>query len=48
MYLKQAFDLWWVALTRKGDPLRRPRLTEEAFEAGWKAALELVDIDLAY
>jgi len=32
--MRQAFDEWWNALTRKGDPQRRPHLIEEAFEAG--------------
>lgn len=33
------FDRWWRDLTSKGDPMRRPNLVREAFEAGaalWK------------
>lgn len=33
-----AWDQWWAALTRQGDPIRRPDLTAEAFVAGWLAA----------
>lgn len=33
-----AFRAWWDSVARQGDPLRRPRLTNEAFEAGYRAA----------
>jgi hypothetical protein len=36
---KIAFDAWWLAQTRMGDPARRPHLTSEAFGAGYHAAL---------
>lgn len=32
-----AFEAWWNELTRQGDPVRRPNLVQEAFEAGQKA-----------
>jgi hypothetical protein len=35
----RAFDTWWRDITRQGDPDRRPRLTEDAFAAGYAAAL---------
>jgi hypothetical protein len=34
--LREAFETWWRDITRKGDPLRRPNLTAEAYAAGWK------------
>lgn len=36
---KIAFEAWWLAQTRMGDPARRPHLTSEAFGAGYHAAL---------
>lgn len=36
--IKDAFNTWWDGIARQGDPIRRPRLTEEAFEAGYRAA----------
>ena len=32
----KGFEEWWSAICRLGDPLRRPRLTEEAFAAGYQ------------
>jgi hypothetical protein len=32
---KKSFEDFWTRLTRKGDPIRRPNLTEESFNAGW-------------
>lgn len=37
---KLAFDAWWRAQSRMGDPSRRPHLVSEAFGAGYHAALE--------
>jgi hypothetical protein len=34
-----AYENWWEGLTRRGDPIRRPDLVGEAFEAGWRAAM---------
>lgn len=39
--IARAFDAWWRGLTRQGDPQRRTRLTEEAFEMGYNVALAL-------
>lgn len=36
--VKDAFNAWWDGIARQGDPIRRPRLTEEAFDAGYRAA----------
>lgn len=36
--IKDAFNAWWDGIARQGDPIRRPRLTEEAFDAGYRAA----------
>ena len=38
--LMRHFNDWWGPLTLKGDPMRRPNLTQEAFEAGYRAALD--------
>jgi len=40
MSCDEAFKLWWRLLTREGDPAYRPRLTSEAFEAGYKCGVE--------
>lgn len=45
-YARQ-FDAWWNALTLKGDPIRRPYLTDEAFEAGYEAGKRSVYDELA-
>lgn len=37
-----AYESWWRDLTIKGDPIRRPNLVGEAFEAGWRAAMNEV------
>lgn len=37
-----AHDRWWSEIARKGDPVRRPNLVGEAFEAGWRSAMEEV------
>jgi len=37
-----AYDNWWHELVLKGDPSRRPNLVEEAFEAGWRLAMNEV------
>lgn len=34
-----AYDKWWTGLTLQGDPIRRPHLIDEAFMAGWTAAM---------
>jgi hypothetical protein len=34
-----AHDKWWSEVSRQGDPIRRPNLAGEAFEAGWTAAM---------
>lgn len=39
--MREARNAWWIDLTSKGDPLRRPNLSREAFEAGFRAALSL-------
>lgn len=36
------YTTWWRGLSLKGDPIRRPYLTEEAFLAGAIAALKLL------
>lgn len=36
--IKDAFNAWWDGIARQGDPIRRPGLTEEAFETGYRAA----------
>lgn len=33
-----AYDAWWRGLTRQGDPLHRPDLVREAFDAGYTIA----------
>ena len=38
--IQQSFHEWWKAQTRLGDPARRPHLTEDAFEAGYRAACD--------
>jgi hypothetical protein len=35
----EAFEAWWRAQSRKGDPQRNPNLTKEAFKAGFVAGL---------
>lgn len=37
--IRAAFDEWWGSIARKGDPIRRPYLVEEAFLAGMQAAI---------
>lgn len=37
MKYRKQFDVWWRNLTFKGDPLHRPNLTGEAFDAGFEA-----------
>lgn len=32
-----AFKKWWNILTLQGDPLHRPNLVTDAFEAGYEA-----------
>ena len=32
------FDQWWREQTRRGDPMRRPHLTRDAFFAGIEAS----------
>lgn len=39
--IERAYDAWWRGLTRIGDPMRRPNLTREAFEAGYLIAVAL-------
>lgn len=34
------FIRWWRDLTTKGDPIKRPNLCAEAFEAGYRAGVE--------
>src|SRR5215469_7041306 len=34
-----ARETWWNGIAKQGDPIRRPNLTWEAFEAGYRAAL---------
>lgn len=35
-----ARDEWWSRIALKGDPIRRPNLTWEAFEEGYAAGLQ--------
>lgn len=35
--MKTAFDSWWSAVCRQGDPIRMGGLTWWAFRAGWEA-----------
>lgn len=35
----RAWDAWWRGLTRLGDPMRRPHLAREAFDAGYRIAV---------
>lgn len=44
---RKEFDAWWRSITLKGDPLRRPCLTGEAFDAGFEAARQAVYAELA-
>lgn len=34
-----AFERWWSDLTKQGDPEHRYSLVGEAFEAGWRLAM---------
>ena len=43
--LARALDRWWGDQTLKGDQQRNPRLVEDAFAAGWKAAIAAVRAD---
>lgn len=46
--MKAKEKAWWSKMCLKGDPLRDPNLVDKAFEAGWKAALEYMEIDIEY
>lgn len=35
--MKIARATWWDGVARRGDPMRRPNLSAEAFAAGWEA-----------
>lgn len=37
--MRAAYEEWWRALTRKGDPLRISDLAWQGFRAGWQSAL---------
>ena len=37
--MRRAWDEWWRIISRRGDPLRRPDLASEAFEAGYLAGI---------
>lgn len=38
--LKSVEAEWWSSVCLKGDPIRRSNLVFEAFEAGWRAAMD--------
>jgi hypothetical protein len=47
MKYPKAFRVWWRGVTLKGDPMHRPDLTGEAFDAGYEAGARAALILLA-
>lgn len=45
--MNAAYNGWWEPLTLKGDPMRRPNLSREAFAAGVKWGREMYPEDKA-
>lgn len=35
--MREAYDKWWLDLTRKGDPVMRPNLVRDAWNAAVRA-----------
>jgi hypothetical protein len=42
----KAFKVWWNGICLKGDPMHRPNLTGESFDAGYEAGARAILIAL--